>query len=115
MQTVKQAMIDAGIPEPRSLSVFLDRYEGIRGEPILLSALVDRGIQVSATFGPPLTVKWALHGGPIRARLRTGWLAIRLRSNYGGSSEVLFEPDGPQGLAPTDDGWVSGWLRLKGR
>lgn len=110
MTTLKQAMIDGGVPEPRLTAIFVDRTDGVRGEgPLQISRLLRQGVEVPATFGPPINVKVALHDGPLCARLRTGWFEVIVKSQFGAISRLLFEPTGD-----ASDGVVSGWLRIKG-
>lgn len=89
---------DFGQPEPRWHATILER-EGPKR--ISLQELLRTGIWVPATHGPRIQVMFQA-SEPFVAREGTGFKAVKVRSNFGGESTLLLEPEA-----------VSGFLRLR--
>ena len=93
------ALKGAGVVPPRWATVLVERGS------TTLAVLLGAGLAVRARGGRERTVvRFARLRGPAKAQEGTGWLAVKVRSNFGGVSDLLYD---------AETGGVSGILRLQ--
>ena len=97
--SMESAVKRAGIVPPRWPTVLVERGS------TTLAVLLGAGLAVRARGGRERTVvRFARLRGPAKAQEGTGWLTVRVRSSFGGVSDLLYDAD--------TDG-VSGILKLQ--
>ena len=97
--SMEAALKGAGIVPPRWTAMLIGRGS------MTLAALLGDGLAVQTRSGRERTVvRFARLRGPAKAQEGTGWLTVRVRSSFGGVSDLLYDAD--------TDG-VSGILKLQ--
>ena len=97
--SMESAVKRAGIVPPRWPTVLVERGS------TTLAVLLGAGLTVRARSGREMaTVRFTQLRGPAKAQEGTGWLAVKVRSNFGGVSDLLYD---------AETGGVSGILRLQ--
>jgi hypothetical protein len=72
---------------------------------VTLKGLLTFGVEAQAKVGKePIQVTFRQIGEPFPARVGTGWMAVKVKSSFGGLSNLLFD---------AESGEVSGLLRLQ--
>jgi len=99
MKTLNAELTKAVKPRPSWHRLLVSRESNTR-----LTALLKEGMKVPANVGRVVLVTFKQVGSVAQVP-NTGWKTVRLRSNFGGTSVLLFEES--QGRR------VSGLLRLK--
>ena len=99
MTTLEQELAAHPKPYPIWHRTLITREAGVR-----LTALLRDGMKVPANVGKSVLVTFK-QAGDFMMEANTGWKQVRLRSNFGGTSVLLYEED--KGRI------VSGLLRLK--
>lgn len=96
---IEGALKAAGKVPPRWHTTMLERGEHS------LNSLLQKGLTVPAEQGKErVTVRFQQIGEPFKARERTGWWGVRVKSAFGGVTTLLLLPE---------TGEVSGVLRLR--
>lgn len=99
LDQMNEAMKGAAKPRPQWHRTLITRESKTR-----LTALLKEGLRVPATVGKALEVTFK-QVGDIMTVPNTGWQTVRLRSNFGGTSTLLYEEHAGR--------VISGLLRLK--
>ncbi len=100
--TVEDFAPAVGPPQPRPSALLLTREAGMT-----LTKLERDGMKVEASYGPAVAVGFKRLGRPRRAQRATGWKCVRIRSQFGAVSTLLYEAH--------EGGRISGLLRLRQR